>query len=44
MATLYTRTADRRRLVIDAIDKLNVEATSIPSPSQKVRAKSPKAK
>jgi len=39
MASLYTQTADRRRLAQDAITKLvNETATSIPSPSHKVRA------
>jgi integrase len=35
MASLYTRTADRRRLATKAMHKL---ATSIPAPSDKVRA------
>jgi integrase len=39
MASLYTRTADRRRLAKGAMDKL---ATSIPSPDDKVRAASKK--
>ena len=39
MASLYTQTADRRRLAQDAITKLvNETATSIPSPRHKVRA------
>jgi integrase len=39
MASLYTQNADRRRLAQDAITKLvNETATSIPSPSHKVRA------
>jgi hypothetical protein len=42
MAALYTRTADRKRLAAEAIDKLNAGATSIPAPSDPVRAKAPK--
>jgi hypothetical protein len=41
MASLYTRTADRRRLALEAMHKLGVEnesRTSIPSPSHPVRA------
>src|SRR5262249_26774379 len=45
MASLYTENADRKRLAREAIGKLMVEtatenetATSIPSPSHKVRA------
>ena len=38
MASLYTRSADRKRLAIEAMHKLsNDERTSIPSPGQKVR-------
>jgi integrase len=40
MASLYTQSADRRRLARDAIGKLmNESGTSIPSPKQKVRAR-----
>lgn len=40
MASLYTQSADRRRLAYEAIGKLvNETATSIPSPKQKVRAR-----
>jgi integrase len=40
MASLYTRAADRRRLSLEAMHKLNanVEATSIPAPLYQVRA------
>jgi integrase len=40
MASLYTRAADRRRLSLEAMHKLNanVEATSIPAPLRQVRA------
>jgi integrase len=41
MASLYTEKADRRKLALEAIGKLdggNENATSIPSPSRKVRA------
>jgi hypothetical protein len=39
MASLYTRAADRRQLAQRAMHKLaNDERTSIPSPSDKVRA------
>jgi integrase len=40
MASLYTRAADRRRLSLEAMHKLNanVEATSIPAPLHQVRA------
>lgn len=39
MASLYTRSADRQRLAIEAMHKLaNDERTSIPSPSIEVRA------
>jgi integrase len=37
MAAHYTRTANRRRLAADSINKLNVTGTSIPSPSHPVR-------
>lgn len=42
MASLYTRSADRRRLAAQAMDKLNVSGTSIPAPSHPVRAKGAK--
>ena len=39
MASLYTRSADRERLAIEAMHKLgNDERTSIPAPSNPVRA------
>ena len=39
MASLYTRSADRRRLAAQAINKLaNASGTSIPAPSHPVRA------
>jgi hypothetical protein len=39
MASLYTRSADRRRLAIEAMHTLaNDERTSIPAPQGKVRA------
>jgi integrase len=39
MASLYTQSADRRRLALEAMHKLaNEEGTSIPAPSGKVRA------
>src|SRR5262245_13736903 len=41
MASLYTEAADRKRLVLDAMAKVqgrNEAATSMPSPSSKVRA------
>jgi integrase len=38
MASLYTMTASRRKLALDAMHKLNNERTSIPAPDQKVRA------
>lgn len=45
MASLYTRAADRRRLARHAIDKLeNAERTSIPAPSDPVRATERKTK
>jgi integrase len=45
MASLYTRTADRKRLAIEAMHKLaNVRRTSIPSPLHPVRAGKRKAK
>lgn len=43
MASHYTRSADRRRLAAQAIDKLaNAGRTSIPAPSHPVRAKGAK--
>jgi integrase len=47
MASLYTRAADRRRLALEAMHKLdgaNETATSIPSPSHQVRAPEQKTK
>ena len=45
MPSLYTRTADRERLAIDAGHTLaNDERTSMPAPSEKVRAGSRKTK
>jgi integrase len=44
MASLYTRSADRRRLAAQAIDMLNAAGTSIPAPSHPVRATRGKAK
>jgi len=46
MASLYTRAADRRRLSLEAMHKLNanVEATSIPAPWHQVRAAKGKRK
>jgi integrase len=40
MASLYTRSADRKRLAVEAMHKLagNGERTSIPAPSSQVRA------
>jgi integrase len=43
MAALYTRAADRRRLAMSAITKLDGERTSIPSPEGEVRAQGQKA-
>jgi integrase len=43
MAAHYTRTANRRRLAAEAIDKLNAPGTSIPSPLHPVRAAGEKA-
>jgi len=39
MAAHYTRTANRKRLAAESINKLNAGGTSIPSPSHPVRAK-----
>ena len=45
MAALYTRSANRRRLAAQAIDKLaNAAGTSIPAPSHLVRAAGEKSK
>jgi integrase len=45
MASLYTRSANRRRLSLDAASKLtNAERTSIPSPNDQVRAPERKTK
>lgn len=45
MASLYTRSADRKRLAIEAAHKLeNRKATSIPAPNQKVRESGRKTK
>ena len=45
MAALYTRSADRRRLAAQAIDKLaNAGRTSIPAPCYPVRAARRKSK
>jgi integrase len=44
MAAHYTRTANRKRLAAQAMDKLNAEATSIPAPSHPVRAVGRKSK
>src|SRR5262249_54177176 len=45
MASLYTQSADRRRLAQDAIAMLaNETATSSPSPDQKVRGRKQKQK
>lgn len=42
MASLYTRSADRRRLAAQAIRKLNASGTPIPAPKRPVRAKKAK--
>jgi hypothetical protein len=45
MASLYTRSADRQRLAIEAMHKLvNDDGTSIPAPCRPVRAAGAKAK
>jgi hypothetical protein len=45
MASLYTRSADRQRLAIEAMHKLvNDDGTSIPAPRHPVRAAGEKAK
>jgi integrase len=43
MASLYTKAADRRRLALEAMSKLDGERTSIPAPEEKVRAPSEKS-
>ena len=43
MAALYTKAADRRRLAMAAMTKLDGERTSIPAPEGKVRAPSKKS-
>lgn len=43
MAAHYTRTANRRRLAAESINKLNVTGTSIPAPSDPVRDLAPKS-
>jgi hypothetical protein len=43
MAALYTRAADRRRLAMAAMTKLDGERTAIPSPEDKVRDRDEKA-
>jgi hypothetical protein len=43
MASLYTQAADRRRLALEGVHKLeNTERTSIPAPSEEVREPTPK--
>ena len=44
MATHYTRTANRKRLAAQAMEKLNASRTSIPAPDHPVRAKAGKGK
>ena len=44
MAAHYTRTANRKRLAAQSIDKLNASGTSIPAPEHPVREKEQKAK
>jgi integrase len=45
MASLYTRSADRQRLAVEAMHKLaNDDRTSIPAPSHQVRAAGEKSK
>jgi len=43
MAAHYTRTANRRQLAAQSIEKLNASGTSIPAPSHPVRAAGQKA-
>jgi|SRR6185437_12854218 integrase len=42
MAALYTRTANRKRLAAEAVEKLNADRTSIPAPCHPVRAQGKK--
>ncbi|MEM7192186.1 MAG: tyrosine-type recombinase/integrase, partial [Pseudomonadota bacterium] len=42
MPTLYTRSANRRRLATESIEKLNARRTLIPAPLEQVRGKSNK--
>ena len=44
MAAHYTRTVNRRRLAARAFEKLNDSRTSIPAPSDSVRAAGEKRK
>jgi hypothetical protein len=44
MAAHYTRTANRKRLAAQAMEKLNASGTSIPAPAHPVRAKRQKAR
>jgi integrase len=44
MAAHYTRTANRRQLAAQSIEKLNASRTSIPAPSHPVRAATGKSK
>jgi integrase len=44
MAAHYTRTANRKRLAAQAMEKLNASGTSIPAPSHQVRAERQKGK
>jgi integrase len=45
MASLYTRSADRRRLALEAMHKLaNDDRTAIPAPNHPVRARMGKKK
>jgi hypothetical protein len=44
MAAHYTRTANRKRLAAQAMEKLNASGTSIPAPVHPVRAKGRKSK
>jgi integrase len=44
MAALYTRAANRKRLAVEAMEKLNVSGTSIPAPLHQVREPGAKAK
>jgi integrase len=44
MAAHYTRTANRRLLAAQSIEKLNASGTSMPAPSHPVRAEGQKGK